>query len=82
MTANEDRGALFSGARNAQERAARSLELADRLLTLAAGEEDVYMRAELEAGARMYRELADIHEAAAEAQRRRSDAAPTRLRAG
>lgn len=72
MTDNQDTGALFSGARTAQERAARSLELADRLLVLASAEDDPYVRAELEAGARLYRELADIHEAAAEAQRRRS----------
>ena len=52
-------------------RAESALARAHRLLALAEVEEDQYRRRELEAGAQMYRELAEIHEAAAEAHRRR-----------
>lgn len=57
-------------------RARSALARADELLALAELEEDRYRRRELEAGAQMCRELAEIHEAAAEAHRRGRFAGP------
>jgi hypothetical protein len=60
----------FERAGAAHARAQASLARADQLHGLAQDEDDVYRRDELLAAARVYRELAEIHEAAAEAQRR------------
>ena len=60
----------FERAGAAHARALASLARADELRGLAEEETDGYRREELLAAERLHRELAEIHEAAAEAQRR------------